>query len=78
MRDAIMVALKREAAGGKTKKLYLVADALVDKALSGDVAAIKEVCDRVDGKAPQSLDVDANGNITVQIVQFSADNPPAE
>lgn len=50
MRDAIIVALKREAAdanGVLTKKLYLIADRLVDKAVAGDIAAIKEINDRL-------------------------------
>jgi len=58
MRDAIMVALNREAAdaeGKPTRKLYLIADKLVDLAASGDMQAIKEVNDRVDGKAPQTI-----------------------
>lgn len=32
-------------------------DALLEKALSGDVPAIKEVFDRIDGKAPQDINV---------------------
>lgn len=58
MRDAIMVALNREAAvadGQPTRKLYLIADKLVDLAIGGDMQAIKEVNDRVDGRAPQTL-----------------------
>lgn len=54
MRDAIIIALKREAQdanGVMTKKLYLIADRLVDKAVAGDIQAIKEINDRVDGKA---------------------------
>lgn len=35
-------------------------DALIDKALTGDIQAIKEVFDRVDGKPKQSLDVTAD------------------
>lgn len=36
-------------------KLRAVADALVEKAISGDIAAIKEVADRLDGKVPQGV-----------------------
>ncbi len=40
----------KDANGDKTK-LRLLAEALVDKALTGDVPALKEVADRLDGKA---------------------------
>lgn len=36
-------------------KLREVADALVSRAIAGDVHAIKEVADRIDGKVPQAL-----------------------
>ena len=32
-------------------------DALLEKALTGDIPAIKEVFDRIDGKAPQDFNV---------------------
>jgi len=54
MRDAIILALKREIADGDgllTKKLHLIADRLVEKAMAGDIQAIKEINDRVDGRA---------------------------
>lgn len=58
MTDALIIALHREAAGadGKpTKKLNAIADKLVDRAIDGDVAAIKEVFDRSDGKVPMPV-----------------------
>ena len=58
VRDAIIVALKREAvdADGKpTRRLTLIAEKLVEKAMAGDIHAIKEIADRVDGKATQPL-----------------------
>lgn len=37
------------------KKLFSIAEKLVDMALGGDMQAIKELMDRVDGKPAQSL-----------------------
>ena len=37
--------------------LPLISPILIEKAMGGDVTAIKEINDRVMGKAPQSLDV---------------------
>ena len=57
-RDAIMVAVKRQATDGKkTKKLALLADKLVTKALDGDITAMKEIGDRLDGKPAQSVEL---------------------
>ena len=72
MRDAIMVALKREADAGdgqKTKKLYQIAEKLVDLAVSGDMQAIKEVNDRVDGKAVQAMEHTGEGGGPMEIVR---------
>jgi hypothetical protein len=53
MSDALILALNRAAADGKGKKLARVADALVKAAIEGDVTAIREIFDRVEGKAVQ-------------------------
>ena len=53
IRDALLEELQREATdadGTATKKLLLVARTLVDKSIAGDVAALKELQDRIDGK----------------------------
>lgn len=58
MRDAIIGALNREAEnadGRPTRMLQLIADRLVDKAGDGDLAAIKEVINRVDGRVMQPI-----------------------
>lgn len=52
--NMLNIAIKEATAEGRTK-LREVADALVTKAMSGDVQAIKEVADRLDGKVPQGL-----------------------
>lgn len=61
-RDAVMRAVRR--LGGdtppksttKAQRLDLLADALVAKGLEGDVPAIREVGDRLDGKAVQAIE----------------------
>jgi len=57
--DAIRLALHREAQdarGRPTKKLALIADQLVNKAVDGDMAAIREVIDRIEGRPMQTTD----------------------
>ncbi len=49
--DAINRALLAE----DGKKLRALADKLIDKALEGDVSALKEVGDRMEGKAAQAI-----------------------
>jgi len=73
MRDALIIALKRESEkGSKTKRLQSVAEALVEKACEGDVAAAKEIFDRVDGKVPQSHDIKKETTVTVYAEAISA------
>lgn len=54
-RDALRTAISE--ADGDFKKLRRVADALIEKAMSGDVAAIREIGDRLDGKPAQEQTV---------------------
>jgi hypothetical protein len=54
MRKAILLELERERGqpdDGLTNRLRLIARQLVDKAAEGDIQAIKEVLDRIDGKS---------------------------
>lgn len=55
--DAIRIAVNEADEGGDRKKLRVLADRLVDKALEGDITAIKEIGDRLDGKAAQSVEM---------------------
>ena len=50
----------RRVAAQSPEKLRNIAEALYEKAASGDVAAAKEIGDRLDGKAVQQVDVDAS------------------
>lgn len=56
-----MRAVHRTAAGQKTKRLDLLADQLVKSGIAGDMDAIKEIGDRLDGKATQGVEL-AAGN----------------
>lgn len=51
----LRIAINEAVEGGGGTKLRAVADALVDKARAGDVNAIKEIADRLDGKVPQGV-----------------------
>jgi hypothetical protein len=50
----LRIAIKEAHADGGDK-LRKVAEALVDKAITGDVPAIREIADRLDGKVPQAV-----------------------
>jgi len=55
-RDAIRVAVMRAHEDPKKgKKLAALADALVNAGLEGDVSALREIGDRLDGKVPQGI-----------------------
>jgi hypothetical protein len=49
-RDALLVELKKSEGG--VERIQLVAEKLVELAMVGNVQAIKEIADRIDGKVP--------------------------
>lgn len=53
--NMLRIAIK-QAHGDGGDKLRAVAEALVEKAISGDVPAIREIADRLDGKASQAIE----------------------
>ena len=59
VREALMLAAKRVHEGDPDGriKLNVAAAKIVELAVQGDLAAFKEIADRIDGKAPQSVDV---------------------
>jgi hypothetical protein len=69
--DAIKLAITERLEGDETgrTKLRAAADVLVAKALEGDVAALKEIGDRLDGKPQQAVDV--TGAIEVRAVEVT-------
>ena len=62
--DMIRLAVK-EAEGDKTK-LRVIADKLTSLAIAGDMAAIKEIGDRLEGKAAQTTDLNINPDKTIR------------
>lgn len=58
-REALMLALNRYAEKGKGKEgkkyLTVIAEKCVTLASEGDVSAMKEIADRMDGKATQQI-----------------------
>lgn len=57
-RSMLTLVLQEKTEDGHTK-LRHVADACVNAAMGGDMAAIKEIGDRMDGKPKQTLDIEA-------------------
>jgi len=51
------------------KKLRALADKLIDKALEGDVAALKEIGDRVDGKPMQAIEGSVTGDLILRVAE---------
>lgn len=62
-------ALRMEVAGadGNFPKLRAIAKSLIEKASGGDVNAIKEVADRLDGKVPQAI-AGADGESPLKLI----------
>lgn len=56
-RDALMLAIKEaEAHENSHRALRRVAERLLDEAAQGNVQAMKEIADRLDGKVPQGIE----------------------
>lgn len=48
-----------------------IARKLIDTALEGDMQAIKEIGDRLDGKPVQAVTGEGGGPLTIEIVRFA-------
>jgi len=69
--DALKRAVNRESEGkGSPKWLNVIADQVVSLAAGGDMAAVREIGDRVDGKPKQALDVESpKGSMTPKVIE---------
>lgn len=61
--EAVRLAVYREEKTdeGKRKRLNIIADKLTRMAMDGDMQAIKEIGDRLDGRPAQSMDMTSKG-----------------
>lgn len=78
-RDALDRELRRPvdpAMAGSPKRLEGVARACVEAALKGDMQAIAEIGNRIDGKVTQVVAGDAEGGAIRIIVATGIDRPP--
>jgi len=67
-------AVRRAVLARDGNALRSLSKALIDKALTGDVAALREVGDRLDGKAVQEIEASEDRNLTIEIVKFGEDD----
>jgi len=75
--DAVRRAVLRTVEGTKTKRLDQLADKLVSEAADGNVIALKEIGDRLDGKPVQAIAGEDGGPLLVRIVDdFGGDCTP--
>jgi hypothetical protein len=75
-RSAINQALEKRGAGDRMAALRAIADKLLDQAEAGDMAALKELGDRVDGKPAQSVDIgNADGKPFLQAIEHRIVDP---
>ena len=68
--SAIALAVMREAQDGNEKYLARIAQKLVGLAMKGDLAAMKEIGDRLDGKPPQTIagDSDKPHELVIRVI----------
>lgn len=67
------------AAAQDPNKLRRIAEKVMEMAEQGDIAAIREIGDRLDGKPKQATEVSGEGGgpLTVQIMRFADRNASA-
>lgn len=60
-------AIDRAIAQSDGKKLRALAEALINKALEGDVGALREIGDRLDGKSIQQVEAEVETRIIISV-----------
>jgi Family of unknown function (DUF5681) len=72
-RDAVRRAVNRQAADGKGTQLEALADKLVACALEGDISAMQEIGNRLDGRPTQQLNATVRDDSFLQALQVIND-----
>ena len=70
-----VAALNRAIAQDDGKRLREAAEKLLDMAAQGDIAALRELGDRIDGKAIQAIQAEVDARVIVEMVKFADTNP---
>lgn len=65
-------ALRRALLAEDGQKLRALAEKLIERALSGEVSALREIGDRVDGKVPQAVTGVDGGDLIVRLIPQDA------
>ena len=65
--------IRRAVVQSDGERLRRIAEALLTKAEDGDMTAIKELGDRLDGKANLSVDLKGGLEITQKVIKWSDD-----
>jgi Family of unknown function (DUF5681) len=68
-RDAVRRAVKRQAADGKGTQLEALADKLVACALEGDISAMQEIGNRLDGRPAQQLEAKISHDPFIEVLK---------
>ncbi|MDE2022270.1 MAG: hypothetical protein KGI71_05170 [Patescibacteria group bacterium] len=76
--DAINRALARREQTKSGADLNKLADKLIDAAAEGDMAALKELGDRLDGKPHQTGEIELRGSLTEAIESLPVARRPSE
>lgn len=66
-------AIRKAILANDGKQLRAIADKVVAKAVEGDMQAIKEIGERLDGKAVQAIAGELDLNLTVEITKFASE-----
>jgi hypothetical protein len=69
--NAINRALAHRSKASQKDAIDELAGILLDKCAEGDLAALKELGDRLDGKPHQSSDVALSGDLTIRPIDYS-------